>query len=288
MARSPSHKFGQIIGDLLQDALHKPLARIAQRHRLYFDYKKPRSARSGKKKVAWKDSKGNTHDLDYVFEHGGTEEEIGKPKAFIEIAWRRYTKHSRNKAQEIHGAIIPLAEAYRDCRPFLGVVLAGDFTDEAQAQLKSNNFQVLHFPYDTITAAFDTVGIDAQWNEETSDAALQTKVNAYDALTEPDKQKVAAALRRRNRKKLADFLKSLEISLSRRIQAIRILPLHGGWHESPSIADAINFIQAFNEAETVANFVRYEVMVRYTNSDEIRGEFHNKAEAVNFLHKLTD
>ena len=44
---------------------------------------------------------GNVHDLDYVFEQGGTEATIGQPKAFIEIAWRRYTKHSRNKAQEI-------------------------------------------------------------------------------------------------------------------------------------------------------------------------------------------
>lgn len=76
-----------------------------------------------KRKVAWIDGQGNTHDLDYVFELGGSDEQIGSPRAFIEAAWRRYTKHSRNKAQEIQGAILPLAERFHDCHPFLGAVL---------------------------------------------------------------------------------------------------------------------------------------------------------------------
>ena len=53
----------------------------------------------------------------------------GKPVAFIESAWRRYTKHSRNKAQEIQGAILPLAETYSESNLFLGAVLAGVFTE---------------------------------------------------------------------------------------------------------------------------------------------------------------
>ena len=75
------------------------------------------------------DSKGNTHILDYVMEEGGSEAVQGRPRAFIEIAWRRYTKHSKNKAQEIQGAITPLAETYQDSHPFLGAVLAGEFTE---------------------------------------------------------------------------------------------------------------------------------------------------------------
>jgi hypothetical protein len=143
MAESPSHKFGQIIGDLLERMLHAPLKAIADKHDLYLDYKHPRPARGNKVKVAWRDSKGNSHDLDYVLEHGGTEAVIGTPKGFIETAWRRYTKHSRNKAQEMQGAIIPLAETYSDYNPFLGAVLAGVFTEGSLQQLRSHGFALL-------------------------------------------------------------------------------------------------------------------------------------------------
>ena len=50
---------------------------------------------------------------DYVLERGGTDTVRGLPAAFIETAWRRYTKHSRNKAQEIQGAVLALAHAKR-------------------------------------------------------------------------------------------------------------------------------------------------------------------------------
>jgi hypothetical protein len=99
MAESLSHKFGQIIGDLLELALEPHLQKFARKHKLYLDKKGERKARSGKK-VSWTDAKGNKHDLDYVLERGGTEHKIGIPIAFIESAWRRYTKHSRNKARK--------------------------------------------------------------------------------------------------------------------------------------------------------------------------------------------
>lgn len=104
MAQSPAHRLGQIIGDELEAAIRKPLMAIAEEFGLYLDYKHARPTRGGKKIVTWRDLRGNTHDLDYVLEEGGSEEALGRPRAFIEIAWRRYTKHSRNKAQEIQGS----------------------------------------------------------------------------------------------------------------------------------------------------------------------------------------
>jgi hypothetical protein len=89
------------------------------------------------------------------------------PLAFIESAWRRYTKHSRNKAQEIQGAILPLAEKYRWNNPFLGIVLAGAFTSASLTQLRSLNFNVLYFPYESLTAAFQSQGIDIVFDEST-------------------------------------------------------------------------------------------------------------------------
>ena len=109
MAASPSHKFGQIIGDLLESAVAPLLADFAVKHGLYFDRKGSRQCRDGLK-CSWIDLNKNSHDLDFVLERGGTTIKKGMPAAFIEVAWRRYTKHSRNKAQEIQGAIMPLAE----------------------------------------------------------------------------------------------------------------------------------------------------------------------------------
>ena len=98
MAESPSHKFGQLVGNLLEAVVEPFLSEFAKKKHLYLDHQKnPRKARKGKK-VTWEDHYGNIHDLDYVIERNGTDEVIGTPVAFIEVAWRRYTKHSRNKA----------------------------------------------------------------------------------------------------------------------------------------------------------------------------------------------
>ena len=86
MAQSPAHRLGQIIGDALERAIHKPLQEIAEEFGLYLDYKHKRAARGSKSKVAWTDSRGNVHDLDYVLEEGGSEEALGRPRAFIESA----------------------------------------------------------------------------------------------------------------------------------------------------------------------------------------------------------
>ena len=118
MAKSPAHKFGQLIGDELEAAVHDPLQEMAKEFGLYLDYKHKRPARNGKRKVAWQDSYGNVHDLDYVLEEDGDEETRGRPRAFIETAWRRYTKHSRNKAQEFKAPSCHWLRPMADTPPF--------------------------------------------------------------------------------------------------------------------------------------------------------------------------
>jgi len=159
MAVSYAHRLGQIIGESLENALEPFLREFANKHNLYFDKKEYRIARLGTK-LTWTDINNNKHDLDFVFEKDGTQESIGKPVAFIECAWRRYTKHSRNKAQEIQGAIIPLFEKYKKDNPFIGVILAGVFTDNSLKQLQSLGFTILYFPYEIIVNAFRIMKLD--------------------------------------------------------------------------------------------------------------------------------
>ncbi len=283
MAESPSHRFGQIIGDILESAVHPILDAVATDLGLYLDTKGERKARGSRRKVAWIDGQGNTHDLDYVFESGGDSDRIGAPRAFIEIAWRRYTKHSRNKAQEIQGAILPLAERYRNHRPFLGVILAGVFTDNSINQLRSHGFTVLYFPYESIIAAFASAGIDAGFDETTPDSVLRRRVRQYEKLGDKQRERIAAFLRKQHRTDLEEFTSALRVTLTRRVITVYVLPLHGSPNTLTNVGDAIAFIESFDESQPDIRFTRYEVGVRFSNDDEIRGQFQDKGAAIAFL-----
>lgn len=285
MAESPAHKFGQIIGDVIQAAIEPLLEKFGVDHGLYLDKHGPRPAREGRK-VAWTDLRGNTHDLDFVLERGGAPATIGTPVAFIEAAWRRYTKHSRNKAQEIQGAIMPLAETYRNSAPFLGVILAGVFTDGAVAQLRSLGFTTLYIPYETIVAAFRRVGVDAHFDEHTPDAEFSRKVHLWGTLAPGQRASVSRSLLALNSNQVNRFMQALAESATRRISAVRVLPLHGAASEWNSITDAIRFIEKYEEASRRGPLVRYEVQIRYTNGDRIEGTFGSKGDAIRFLRGL--
>jgi len=286
MAESPSHRFGQIIGDTLEAAIRPILQAVATELGMYLDGKGEREARGTKRKVAWVDAKGNTHDLDYVLEAGGTPQTFGSPRAFIEIAWRRYTKHSRNKAQEIQGAILPLAERYNHHHPFLGVVLGGEFTDGSLNQLRSHGFTVLYFPYESVVAAFAQVGIDAAYREDTSDSVLLERVKAHKKLKPAQRERIAARLRNQHKAQVDAFTSALRVTLTRAIASVYVLPLHGSARTLDGVTEAIAFIQSFNESKPAQPFTRYEVGVRYGNGDEIRGQFKDKAAAVTFLRGM--
>jgi len=272
-----------MIGQVLEEALEPVFRSFAIENGLYLDVKGPRRARKGRK-VRWVDAYGNSHDLDFVLERNGSESHIGVPVAFIETAWRRYTKHSRNKAQEIQGAIIPLVERYKRSVPFIGVILAGDFTAGALNQLRSQGFGVVHFPYDAVTTAFDTVGIDARFDEQTPDADVERKARAWRGLTADTRARVAHELMRARGMDLEAFLSSLSAAARRQIEAVMVLPLHGTAQELHTIAEAIIFVQAYDCIEVSDPVVKYEIEVRFTNGSRHMAILQTKAEAIAFLH----
>ena len=284
MATSPSHRWGQIIGQEFLEVAIEPLMReVATKHDLFMDQKGPRAARSGKK-ITWMDLYGNTHDLDFVLERNGSDAKIGSPVAFIETAWRRYTKHSRNKAQEIQGAILPLALTHQHHAPFIGVVLAGDFTDGALSQLRSLNFRVLYLSYDSIVAAFQSVRIDARFDEDTVDDVCAKKVQAWERLSQTKRDRIAEHLLREQQTQVAEFMHHLEEAIIRQINRIIVLPLHGSPITWETIDAAISFVEGYSETNSSPIPVaRYEVQIRYNNGDSIKGEFVDKQGVVAFL-----
>ena len=276
------------MGEIVEAALEPLFRRLADENSLYLDQKGPRPARqhlenAKKGSVIWTDKDGNQHGLDFVFERGGTDQKIGQPAAFIEIAWRRYTKHSKAKAQEIQGAILPLRETYRHLSPFIGVVIAGFFTKLALKQLRSVGSCVLRFPFSTLHEAFQRVSIDASCTEKTPDKEFSKKVRAIKSLSKKERIRLQESLLELNKNEVADFIDQLASALKRRIVSIRVLPLHGTATEWGTLDEAITFIQSYDEGARSHPVIGYEITVAYSNEDRITARLSDRLHALQFL-----
>ena len=290
MARSPSHKFGQDLGNLLEDiVLHeilKPrLQLFAKDKNYYLDWQRDRPARKGKK-VSWEDKYGNKHDLDFVLEIGGTDDRKGRPIAFIEVAWRRYTKHSKNKAQEIQGALLPIVERHHLSAPFYGVVLAGEFTQPAIDQLKNNGFSVLYIPYKNIIAAFKDIDFDIAFDEKTADSIFYDAIKKLNSLNILEKNTLIQSIVKICEDDTNEFMTNLQYTLERHISQVILIPLFGNRYEYDSIYAAIDKLNSLDISVASGSFTRFEIIVDYNNEDTIRATFSDKKSALSFLGKL--
>ena len=285
MAKAPVHKLGQMIGDFIEKYFESELSEICDEKQMYLDVVgKTRTARRGKK-VSWNDIYGNKHDLDFVIERGGTDVTLGTPAALIECAWRRYTKHSKNKAQEIQGAVLPIAEKYKYHKPFLGAILAGFYTEPSVQQLNSCGFETVYFKYQDIVNAFSTVGVDIQYDEQTTDISAEQKVRALKALTNTQYQYVFNKIIELSSVEINTFKNKLKNALDRQILQIIIAPLYGSNLTFDTIDEAITFLDEHNFEYLPENteLMKIFVQVRYSNGDNISGDFINHITATHFL-----
>ena len=283
MGKSPSHKFGQDIGNLLEDILKPHLLAFCNKRNLYLDYQGGRVEVRGGKKVSWEDKYGSSHDLDFVIEKGGSATRKGTPVAFIEAAWRRYTKHSRNKAQEIQGAVLPIAEKYSNDRPFLGAVLAGIFTEGALNQLRSAGFEVLYLPHTTFAKAFKGVGINSDFDESTNDDEFAMATAQISALNAKQLQKVKDHIYNQNKEAFANFFFRLTHKLDRVIEKILLTPVFGETSSFVTVEKFAAFLEKVAEKNSHGKFLRYEVDVFFKNGDRIGGQFGDKLEVKRFI-----
>ena len=288
MAKAPVHKLGQMIGEFIEKHFENELIEICEERGLYLDVVgKDRPARKGKK-VSWNDTYGNKHDLDFVIERNGTDQRFGIPAAIIECAWRRYAKHSKNKAQEIQGAVLPIAEKYKYHKPFLGAVIAGVYTAPSVNQLNSCGFSTIYFAYEDIITAFSSVGVNVNYDEDTSDNEAQKMVEAMEILSEGNYQQVFRQIISLNKHQVSAFKKALMDALDRQIKKIIIAPLYGVNNVFFSLDDAINYLKDFvpNMDSQEIELIKIFIQVCYSNSDTISGEFSTKQAASQFLANI--
>jgi len=274
---------------MMEQAIYDMLRPVAREFSLYIDRQGPRVARGPRKKVTWFDDLGNKHDLDFVLERNGTPESIGAPSAFIESAWRRYTKHSVNKAGEIANALVPLRRTYRYDRPFLGALVAGEWTEGGINHMESQGISVLHLPMSTLVESFSAAGIDFYFDEQTSAAYMAHQVEQWKSLSHADQDKVVSALCMGAAGRFDTFLRRMREHLSRKVQRVLILPLRGRVHSVQSVAEALSLLSAMassvDASPELTELVRIEVQVRYSNYDEIDATFSSLQEAFLWLEQ---
>ncbi|MFW2178012.1 MULTISPECIES: hypothetical protein [unclassified Moraxella] len=289
MAVSDSHRLGQLIGVMLEKAIQPKLREILPDNSFYLDtVNTDRNVRGKKRKVSWVDYQGNKHDLDFVIEKNGTLENYGTPKAFIECAWRRYTKHSKNKVQEIQGAILPLAKTYHNENPFLGAILAGDFTEPSLKQLTSSGFKVLYISYNEIVDAYLSIGLDISFDENTNLEDLKIKADNLSNLNGNQLNLVIGKLYSLIEAKLATFLNNLKISLNRFLKRILIQPTYASIIDFTSIEEAKNYLVKY-KYDVAPNNLTFEglfMYIEYSNGDNLKAEFREPTDALNFLENI--
>jgi hypothetical protein len=192
---SSGHSLGQKVGNWLEEFFVLPLlTQVAEHLRLYLDNRfRKRPARAGEK-ITWKDEDDNEVAYDFVMELDGSDNEIGIPVAFFECFWRRGKRHSKDKARDDSGKLMPMRDTYPTAR-FLGIIAGGDFTGPAGVLVQSRRIDLFCVPKAKIISAFDKHAIKIDY-PDTLPEKKKTQVNgAFDRGMTPEvKPKIAETL----------------------------------------------------------------------------------------------
>lgn len=177
---SAGHQLGQLVGDWFEDYFTSPLLmKVAKSLRLYLDHR--RQARSCRgDKVLWRDEDDNAVAYDFVMELDGTDDGFGVPVAFFETFWRRGSRHSKDKARDDSGKLMPMKETYPTAQ-FAGIVAGGDFTKPAVQLVKSRGIDLLLVPKAKVVAAFGAYGLQIDYPDKVAETQKVQLVTAFQA-----------------------------------------------------------------------------------------------------------
>lgn len=191
---SAGHKLGQLVGDWFEQFFVLPMLQVvAERLKLYLDHRfKSRKARS--EKLIWRDDDGNSVDYDFVMELGGTESQLGAPVAFLESFWRRGSRHSKDKARDDSGKLLPMRLVHPTAR-FLGIIAGGDFTAPARELIRSRNIDLFFVPKEKIIEAFRAVGLEIDYPDRSTEEFKNQLATRFELnMKGSDKEKAAKEL----------------------------------------------------------------------------------------------
>jgi hypothetical protein len=192
---SAGHKLGQLVGDWFEEYFVHPLLQaVSERLRLFLDSRfQPRAARG--EKIVWQDEDGHAVDYDFVMELDGTKDRLGIPVAFIESFWRRGARHSRDKARDDSGKLLPMRDVHPTAR-FLGMVAGGDFTGPARQFVQQRGIDLFYIPKGKIVEAFSAIGLQMDYPDRLPEPEKALLASTFSRmLTRKRKMQAAAKLR---------------------------------------------------------------------------------------------
>lgn len=191
LVASAAHQLGQIVGNWYEEHVAGPvLAQIAENLDLYCDSRFINRSCRGER-VIWADSAGNEVDYDFVFELDGSEDVRGQPVAIFETFWRRYKKHSKDKARDDCGKLRVMRDTYVTVR-HLGIFAAGDFTKPAQEFVSSQDIDLFYTPKQCIVSAWAEHDLEIEYVDVASEPQKQAVVDRVLEGLDGDVQKAIA------------------------------------------------------------------------------------------------
>ncbi|MGK7947002.1 MAG: hypothetical protein AB4058_21290 [Microcystaceae cyanobacterium] len=178
---SSGHKLGQLVGDWFEEYFVFPLLqKVGQELELFVDSRfVKRTVRTGK--IIWYDIDGNAVDYDAVLELRGSATKRGVPVAFIECFWRRGSRHSKDKARDDSGKLLPMKETYPTAR-FLGIISGGDFTKPARELVKTRGIDLFYIPKTKIVQAFQDCGLIIDYPDKMPEGEKAKLVENFELL----------------------------------------------------------------------------------------------------------
>ncbi len=282
---SAGHKLGQLIGDWFEEYFVFPLLKdLAKSLKLYLDSRFiNRDARG--EKIQWKDADGNFVDYDFVLEIDGTNKRIGIPVAFIESFWRRGSRHSKDKARDDSGKLLPMLDTYPSAR-FLGIIAAGDFTKPARELVKSRGIELFYVPKEKLIKAFEINKLIIDYPDKTpeSEKALIVK-NFERQFTKSKKIEVCNELKRLiGAATINSFTQRVKAKLSALPQEIRFILRQDAYPiVFESVSDATNFLK--NPAFKMTNpRESYVYQITFSDGSEFERSILDMSE-LKALHK---
>lgn len=193
---SAGHRLGQVIGDWYEEYFVLPLLeKVANHLQLYLDHRfRKRPAR--REKIVWADDENNDVDYDFVLELDGRDEQRGIPVAFLECFWRRGARHSKDKARDDSGKLMPMRNVHPTAR-FLGIIAGGDFTKPARQLVLSREIDLFYVPKAKIVQAFEAAGLVIDYPDKVQETYKQELADrCVTALTKKTCRKVAESLQK--------------------------------------------------------------------------------------------
>ncbi|NEP14126.1 MAG: hypothetical protein F6K14_28775 [Symploca sp. SIO2C1] len=216
-------------------------------------------------KIIWSDLEGNDVDYDFVLELGGTESKRGVPLAFFETFWRRGARHSKDKARDDSGKLIPMRDTYPTVR-ILGIISAGDFTQPAQELVRSRAIDLFYIPKAKICKAWEDCKVPIDYADSASESVKRSIAdNVENKLTNAKKKQIHERLISIVGKSVFDsFLQRIVAGIAAvpvefRVTSVLIgKPIVFNNHE-----EAEKFLQekyTHSSAESMMQMFRYEVV----------------------------